>query len=246
MSDDPQKGLPGVAVDAHGGTVVDPTKNVEDLVRAEAKKHEELRVADQRYVDGQFRSAETLQNLANNTETKFQNFAREASDRLNKALLDAETRRIDQLAQTRQQFQDTIRDMLAESVRTTSTLVSTQLVQIQATFDTRVSKLEAYQFTQAGKSSVADPAQADAMTRIYTGISSLAGTTNETMTKIAASNAEAVSKLTLQIAGLNKTEFTGEGRRMGQGQVIAWIVAGLMLLAAVAGPLLTVMAMKGH
>ena len=90
----------------------------------------------------------------------------ESQERFQNGQRESETKRIDQVASTRQEFQNTIRDMLAESVRTTSSLVSTQLVQIQATFDTRVTKLEAGAFTQAGKQSVADPAISDAITRM--------------------------------------------------------------------------------
>ena len=153
----------------------------------------------------------------------------------------AETRRIDQLAQTRQEFQNTIRDMLAESVRTTSTLVSTQLVQIQATFDTRVSKLEAGAFTQAGKSSVADPQLADFMRMMSQNIQSIGSASTDMAAKMTSQQAEATAKLTLAIAALGAKEQTGEGRRMGQGQVIAWIVAGFMLLAAVAGPIIAIL-----
>jgi len=64
--------------------------------------------------------------------------------------------------------------MLAESVRSTQSLVANQLLQIQATFDTRVTKLEAYQLTQAGRSSVADPATEAAMARLNTTMSALA------------------------------------------------------------------------
>ncbi len=158
----------------------------------------------------------------------------------------SETRRIDQLAQTRQEFQNTIRDMLAESVRTTSTLVSTQLVQIQATFDTRVSKLEAGAFTQAGKSSVADPQLADFMRMMSQNIQGIGVASTDMAAKMTAQQADATAKLTLAIAALGAKEQTGEGRRMGQGQMIAWIVAGFMLLAALAGPIIAIMSMRGR
>jgi hypothetical protein len=237
---------PGQAVDAHGGPVVDPTKNVEDLVRAGEVTNKALRAADNRFIDAQLESSEKLQNFAREAQGTLQNFAREAGEKLNKALLDAETRRIDQLADTRQKFQDTIRDMLAESVRTTSTLVSTQLVQIQATFDTRVSKLEAYQFTQAGRSSVADPALADFMRAMSSSLSTQANSTTDLIAKMSAENTKAMATLTATVTGLGSIEKQGEGRRMGQGQVIAWIVAGFMLLAAVAGPIIAIVSMKGH
>lgn len=151
-----------MATDSAGGGVIDPSKNVLDLVKEESKKRDELRVADKDLFDAKFASVRELVKLLSESVIAFQNGMR-----------DAETRRIDQLAETRQEFQNTIRDMLAESVRTTSTLVSTQLVQIQATFDTRVSKLEAAAFTQAGRSSVADPQIASSLSALGDGITAM-------------------------------------------------------------------------
>jgi len=152
---------------------------------------------------------------------------------------DAETRRIDELAETRQEFQNTIRDMLAESVRTTSTLVSTQLVQIQATFDTRVSKLEAGAFTAAGRSSVQDPQTADALSRMAAGIASLSTTTTEAM-----------NRMTMTIADTRISESGVGGQRKGMQETNARLLAIVMACAAVASPvvsiLVTIMVMRGH
>jgi hypothetical protein len=177
------KSPPGVAVDSRGGAVIDPTKNVEDLVKARDAAFAELRASDQRFLDAQLSSMEKLDLLAREAEAKFQNFARDAESKLQTSLTGSETRRIDQLAENRQEFQNTIRDMLAESVRTTSTLVSTQLVQIQATFDTRVSKLEAFQWQSAGRSSVADPALASALAEMATSIQGLTRSETKTDTR---------------------------------------------------------------
>src|SRR6202035_4061339 len=226
----------GVGVDSSGGAVIDPTKNVEDLVRANSEAAKDMRTADQRFLDAQLLAQEKLQTFARDAEarisilsqtfeSKFQNASRDAEvkrlDELSRAetrrldeVTQAETRRIDQLAQNRQEFQNTIRDMLAESVRTTSNLVSTQLVQIQATFDTRVTKLEAGAFTQAGKQSVADPALVDGMTRMSASIVALGNATTETLAKNSAMNTETTAKLMAQIASLGSNEIRGDSRRM--------------------------------
>lgn len=151
-----------MAVDAAGGPVIDPTENVLALVDVEKQHAQELRESDKESVDIKIGALKDQIKLLSESIVQYQNGQR-----------DAETRRIDQLAQTRQEFQNTIRDMLAESVRTTSTLVSTQLVQIQATFDTRVSKLEAAAFTQAGRSSVADPQIAASLAALGDGITAM-------------------------------------------------------------------------
>jgi hypothetical protein len=167
---------PGVGVDSSGGQVIDPTKNVEDLVKALRETLQEFRTGDQRYLDAQFGWSEKVQNFALEAEVRLRDQLRMADEKL----AQAETRRIDQLALTSERFETTIRNMLAESVRTTSDLVSNQLVQIQATFNERVSKLEAGAFTQAGKNSVADPALAQALAEMAASIQGL--TRSETRT----------------------------------------------------------------
>jgi hypothetical protein len=251
---------PGVAIDSRGGSVVDPTENVKNLVIAGEKSQEAIREADNRFLDAQLLASEKLQKYAREAEAKFQNYAREAEakfqnsarkyeSRYQSGMRESETRRIDQLASTRQEFQNTIRDMLAESVRTTSTLVSTQLVQIQATFDTRVSKLEAQAFTAAGRSSVADPAMEGAMIRMNTSIASLSTATADSINKIAASNADAMLKLTSTIQAMQTAESRVGGRDMGKQDTNARLLAVVMAVAAVASPviaiLVTIMAMRG-
>jgi hypothetical protein len=131
--------------------------------------------------------------------------------------------------------------MLAESVRTTSTLVSTQLVQIQATFDTRVSKLEAGAFTAAGRSSVQDPQTSDALSRMAASISSLASTTTDAMNKTSIAAAEAMSKLTTTISSMKESESGMGGQRKGMADTNARLLAVVMAVAAVASPILTLL-----
>jgi hypothetical protein len=217
-------GQPGIPVDFRGAPTIDPTKNVLDLVRAESKYQDAMRLELATLVNEKVQGLKELVKAVSDAMVAFQN-----------AMRDAETKRIDQLAQTRQEFQNTIRDMLAESVRTTSNLVSTQLVQIQATFDTRVTKLEAGAFTQAGKSSVADPATQDAIARMAGSIASLK-----------ADQIEAWGKLTASINAVGKSEMATRSERMGQGQVIAWIIGAAMLMAAIATPLIAFLALRPH
>jgi hypothetical protein len=217
-------GRPGIPVDYRGSPTIDPTKNVLDLVRAESKYQDAMRLALQERWEESHGSLKEQIKIVNEYVVLFQNAQREA-----------ETKRIDQLAQTRQEFQNTIRDMLAESVRTTSNLVSTQLVQIQATFDTRVTKLEAGAFTQAGKSSVADPAVSDAIARL-----------TDSIAKMKADAAEAWLKLSANIASVGTKEIQTKSERMGQGQVIAWIIGAAMLMAAIATPLIAFLALRPH
>lgn len=184
-SDAPPQRQLGVGVDAAGGGVIDPTKNVLDVVAAETRYQNDMREAVKELLLAKARALDDAIKLVSDSIINYQTGMR-----------DAETRRIDQLAETRQEFQNTIRDMLAESVRTTSTLVSTQLVQIQATFDTRVSKLEAGAFTQAGKSSVSDPA-----------------------------TSEALSKMAMAVQALTTVGSKTEGHSVGQRELIGYLLA---------------------
>jgi hypothetical protein len=236
MEKEPEE-RPGIGVDSHGGAVIDPTKNVEDLVRALEAKTAQLRDADNRFNDAQLAATE-----------KFQDFARGAESKLQTAQRDSETRRIDQLAEAAQKSATVIANMLAESVRTTSDLVSSQLVQIQATFNERVSKLEAFQFTQAGRSSVSDPATSDALRQMAASISSLSSITTETMNKSALSTAESIAKLTVTLSTMQVGDGRISGQKMGAEASNARLLSVVMAVAAVASPVIAIaiMAMRGH
>ncbi len=204
------KGRPGIPVDSGGNATIDPTKNVLDLVRAESKYQDAMRDAQSLLINEKVGGLAAQVRLIADSVVLYQDAQREA-----------ETKRIDQLAENRQEFQNTIRDMLAESVRTTSSLVSTQLVQIQATFDMRVTKLEAYQLTQAGRSSISDPATADTLNRL-----------NSTISQI----------------GSVETRISGQ--HMGKTDTNARLLAIVMACAAVASPvvsiLVTIMVMRAR
>jgi hypothetical protein len=137
---------PGDPVDAYGNSTIDPTKNVLDLVRAESIRQDGLRDAESR-----------LHRYAIETLEKFQNYARDTESKMQTLVRNSETQRLDQLAVLRQTYEARIADMLAVSVKSTSDLVSTQLVQIQATFNDRVSKLEQFRWESGG----ADQGQRD-------------------------------------------------------------------------------------
>jgi hypothetical protein len=221
-------GQPGIPVDFSGGVTIDPTKNVGDLVKALEVSMKAALEALEKLMNEKVSGLKEIMKIISDNVVTYQNAQR-----------DAETRRIDELAETRQEFQNTIRDMLAESVRTTSTLVSTQLVQIQATFDTRVSKLEAGAFTAAGRSSVQDPQTADALARMAAGISSFSSTTTDSMTR-----------LTQAIANMQTTEGRAGGTEMGRAGANARLLVIIATCAAVLTPIVSIvgafMVMRGH
>jgi hypothetical protein len=218
----------GVGVDASGGPVVDPTKNVEDLVEANKAAAAETRASDMRYLDAQLGAQEKLQTFAREAADRFQTFAREFESKFQTALREAETGRIDQIADVTKAFQDTIRDMLAESVRSTSTLVSNQLLQIQATFNERVSKLEAFQWQSAGRSSVSDPQITETLAIL-----------TRSLAQVKATQDEALAKTNSSLSMLQVAESGVRGTAMGRTAASAANVALWAVIAAVATPVIT-------
>jgi hypothetical protein len=113
-----------------GGPVIDPTENVLALVDVEKQHAQELRIADNKY-------NETIRNL----NAKFQD-----------ALRHAETRRIDQLAALRVQYDVIIEGMRSTSLNTTSQLLATQLREVKLDLSDRTAKLEQFRWETGGKS----------------------------------------------------------------------------------------------
>jgi len=197
----------------------DPTKNVLDLVKAESK-----------YQDGMRNALGELQTFARESESKMQNLMR-----------NAETNRIDQLAGQRQIYEAQIANMLAKSVETTSNLVSTQLVQIQSTFDARVSKLEEYRLKAEGKSSVADPALASQLGILAAGQQAVQDAFQKTMREHTELEMSYMVKMSNNIEALQTVGTKSSGRDAGRREVIAWIVAAGMFIAALIYPLFQVL-----
>lgn len=120
---------PGGAVDLQGRGVVDPTKNVESLVRALESSLEKLRVADEKY----------------------NNDMRVADARYNDAMRDAEIRRLNELAALRVQYDVIIEGMRSTSLNTTSQLLATQLREVKTDLSDRTAKLEQFRWETGGK-----------------------------------------------------------------------------------------------
>lgn len=230
----------GMGVDVYGGPVIDPTENVLSLVDVEKAHARELRAADLEH-DRDLRTA----------EARYQDGMRQAEKEKQEAL-----------AVLKQGYDKQISDILTVQVKTTSELISTQLDKVTTslsnqinaarqeqigligTLSERIGRLEQNQWQTSGKASVSDPATAEALSRMATSITSLSASTADAMNKTAFTNAEALSKLATGIAALQTGSKVGEGQRMGQGQVVAWIVAAVMLMASIVSPIIAYNAMK--
>jgi hypothetical protein len=173
---------------------VDPTKNVLDLVAAEHQYQEGMRGAQN-----------ALQHFAVGALEKQLTALHDAESRIQNWMRDSEMKRIAETNSQRQFYETRIADMLRTSVESTSTLVSTQLVQIQNTFNERVAKLEQFRWESGGRTSVSDPALADIL-----------------------------NKLTIKLneVQLSSTQTTSRGT--GRSDMIAWAISGLLFLMTAA------------
>jgi hypothetical protein len=162
-------GRPGIGVDSHGGSVIDPTKNVEALVRALEVTQEKLRTSDARRLDD----------------------LRAADNKRQDDLREADGIRLSELASQKDRYDRQIFDIQTVQVKTTSDLISAQLsketgslsnqinaatVQTQGliqTISSRIDKLEQARYETAGRASVQDPATSDALERMAGAIKAL-------------------------------------------------------------------------
>src|SRR6202051_5219399 len=166
----------GSGIDAYGNPVIDPTKNVEALVRALEVTQEKLRIAD----------AKRLEDL------------RSPDNKRHDDLRDAESKRLAELSSQKERYDRQIFDIQTVQVKTTSDLISAQLsketaslanqinaatVQNQgliSTLSERIGKLEQARCEGTGKTRVSDPATSDALTKMAIAINSLTEARAET------------------------------------------------------------------
>lgn len=172
---------------------IDPTKNVLDLVDAES-----------RFQNGMRQASERLQEYRTDSLEKFNTAMLQAEARIQNWMRDSEMKRLKEIADVTRDSQTRIADMLRASVESTSSLVAGQLTQIQTTSNERITRLEQSRNEQAGRSSVSDPALA-----------------------------EALGKMAQAIAMLQQSGSANAGRATGRGDVVGWIVAAVMFVGVV-------------
>ena len=122
--------------------IVDPTRNVLDLVKAGRK-------ADQRYESGRRKDLEKQMLFRHKSTHRLKLLENKLQDQMRAA----ESERINQLASLREVYDTRIANMLSKATETNSELVSSQLVQIQSTFNERLRNLEQFRYESSGKSS---------------------------------------------------------------------------------------------
>lgn len=117
---------------------VDPTENVKALNAAEAKRQDDLR----------------------NLEVKFLNAMREKEAEVAKVARDAEMKRINDLAAQKQLFDLELARVLKANVDSLALLLSTQVKELKTDSNDRISKLEQRAYESSGRGSGIDAAGA--------------------------------------------------------------------------------------
>lgn len=164
----PQK-KPGLAVDAAGGPVVDPTENVIALTKAEARRQDDLRNATNELAKARLDSLKEIGELRAFHAKEIRELE---SDRLDKI------RQVDVLAGSTasDQAQDAIKTLAATTAANAETLrslvastaasIATQTTSAMTAVNDRITALEKSVNTGAGRSAVADPAFAELLTEV--------------------------------------------------------------------------------
>jgi hypothetical protein len=152
----------GIGIDAKGNAVIDPTKNVEALVKALEETQDKLRACD----------------------TLRQDDLREAQDRRHKELSDQRdmyeariealrTTNEDRLAAVRTDFDKRIADILERQSDKSAILLSGTVDKLGATTNERISAVEKNQYVRGGETSVSDPQLAGTLKEMAATIQAL-------------------------------------------------------------------------
>lgn len=241
---------PGIAVDATGGAVVDPTRNVLDLVRAESQRQDGLREALKELVANIVSAQDKLNMLRAERDREL---LKAAADRLDSeaklraefaaAIRDAETNRVNairlvdtQAVQVANERATATASALAKTVQDTAAVLSTQVA--QAAEATR-----ALVATTAAETNRNVQQRFDGVATQITGLSTRITTLEQSGAEGKGSarfQDPALAALSANVQKLIESRSVTTGAGEGRGEVIAWILAGLMALFAMVGAVATV------
>jgi len=145
----------GVGVDRFGNQVIDPTRNVLDLVRAESKYQDGMREWLAKY-DSAMLSAESkrLDDLAD---------LRKQYDNQISENLRVQVKTTSELISTQL---DKVTTSLSAQITSAVSAFTNQLSNLSMTLGARISDLERFRWEVGGKTSVSDPATSEALTNL--------------------------------------------------------------------------------
>jgi len=151
---------PGIAVDAKGGSVVDPTANVIALNEASDRRQDDLRRAHEKYVEAEIRHVSEMANLSRSYEEKLGVAESKRIDAIRAVDVGAvgvaserQTQQAAVLANQVSASAETLRTLVA----TTASSVQTALNQMTQQLTDRIALLEKSSYEGKGKEAVSDP-----------------------------------------------------------------------------------------
>jgi len=170
----------GAAVDIFGGPVVDPTKNVLDLVKAESKYQDAMRDAHERLTsrlaDAESRRINDLAALRLAYDARIAEDLRigvkTTSEQLAAQLVKETTSLSNLIGALRTEFTGQIAVLSAS--------FNGQVMALTNALTPRLADLERFRWESGGKTSVSDPATSDAIARMTTAVHSLTMANKET------------------------------------------------------------------
>jgi len=224
-----QRPQPGIAVDGRGGAVIDPTKNVLDLVDGSIRRIDDMAQLRVELVNEKIVRLEALV-LSSEKIVSLRAVHQEAMDALESKRLDS-TRQYDQLAvQTAASRSDaaitalattaaTTAETLRNAVNTSAINLATQLDRTVTAITERIAALEKSSYVGAGKQAVVDPQ----MERLAGVVEKLANSTSQSHGKtegIGASWSVLVGILAILISGFALFNRAAPAAPVAQPQVI--------------------------
>lgn len=199
------QGLPGIGVDAAGGAVIDPTKNVLDLVEAERRRQDDLREAERRYFDAENAHVKEMaamramyqEKLDAAESARLDSIRQVDREDVNKTAAQALSA-IQTLAATTGTTAETLRTQVATTAQATANALTT----ITGEINKRLSALELTSSEGKGKQTIADPQY---------------------------------ERLSMMVENLTRAQATGSGKSEGISMIGALIMGGVALIGGLLG-----------
>lgn len=241
----------GVGVDKFGGSVIDPTKNVLDLVDMSVTRLNDLRLASLELMNAklahvkeigelrgscakEMRDADTR--LGDMREKHAEQLRALDSDRLEKirqvdvlagnTAADRALVAIQTLATTQSAAAETLRAMVAS----TATTIATQLDQRMAAVTERIMALEKTAYTGQGKATVSDPMMSELITEMKRVVNTQSGSAGK-----ATIADPMLAEMLAEMKMTRAQQATSAGVSEGKGSMWGYIAGGVGFLLTLVG-----------
>jgi hypothetical protein len=215
--DNSPPGQSGIAVDARGGAVIDPTKNVLDLVKAESRFQDAMRDAESKY-----------QNGMRDSESRRQDDLSRQKERYEKQISDILTVQVKTTSELISTQLDKVTTSLAAQIITVSSSLAAQITSVNTAMDARLTPIERFRYETGGRTSVSDPAIAETLARLSAGLAALNGNLG-------------IMQTAQGMIGGERRGMTDSNARL-----LSVVMAVAAVAAPVVSILVTIMVLRGH